>query len=424
MKAARPAARESGMAEATFREPQAETVISLNLPVMAVEAGVARECRPTGVAAWQLSWRHPPARTYGTGSPGPLQRSQVVGDRGKQHVVANAPCPAAVVGTNVRTSTGTIPKATETTNKWIGGSVQAITHAGRGGRDYEAEELLASEATTEEREDTRRAAPWMLRAWGYLPSSVRRLVIRPLRSPRLRLTLLSLLRIRDRSGFITVSSGLGAIDAMMDRLRRDGPSGDYYEFGLYRGYTFWHAQKAADRIGMQEMRFFGFDSFDGLPEVQGEDKKAGFFVPGDYSCSKEEVTRLLSEHDFDWARGTLIEGFFDESLNDSLYRDHGMDRASLVMIDCDLYQSTVPVLRFMEPILQEGTIIIFDDWYCFNEAADRGEPRAFREFLDNHPHWTAESIMEYPGYGKVFVMHRRESVSKTDIGPRESSKLS
>lgn len=266
---------------------------------------------------------------------------------------------------------------------------------------------MASEQTTQEGADTRHNIPWMLRAWGYVPSPFRRLLIKPLRSPRLRLTMLSLLRIRERSGFITVSSGLGAIDSMMERLRTEGPSGDYYEFGLYRGYTFWHAQKAADRIGIQGMRFFGFDSFDGLPEVKGEDKKANFFVPGDYSCSKDEVVQLLSDHDFDWNRGTLIEGFFEDSLTDSLYRKHGMDPAALIMIDCDLYQSTVPALRFMEHMLQDGTVIIFDDWYCFGDVMDRGEPRAFREFLEDHPHWSAESIMEYPVYGKVFVVRGR-----------------
>ena len=159
------------------------------------------------------------------------------------------------------------------------------------------------------------------------------------------------------------------------------------------------------------MRFFGFDSFTGLPEVQGEDKKAGLFVSGDYSCSKQEVAQSLSDHGFDWSRGALIEGFFDQSLDGSLYEEYGMRPAALLMVDCDLYQSTVPVLRFMKPLLQDGTIILFDDWYCFGESMDRGEPRAFREFLEEHRDWAADPIMDYPVYGKAFVVHRKASLT-------------
>ena len=50
--------------------------------------------------------------------------------------------------------------------------------------------------------------------------------------------------------------------------------GDYYEFGLFKGYSFWTAQKTAKQHEAQSMRFFGFDSFAGLPDVGGLDKTA------------------------------------------------------------------------------------------------------------------------------------------------------
>jgi hypothetical protein len=42
--------------------------------------------------------------------------------------------------------------------------------------------------------------------------------------------------------------------------------GDYYEFGLYQGYTFWYAQKVMQEAGNVSMRFVGLDSFEGLPQ--------------------------------------------------------------------------------------------------------------------------------------------------------------
>jgi hypothetical protein len=44
--------------------------------------------------------------------------------------------------------------------------------------------------------------------------------------------------------------------------------GDYYEFGLYQGYTFYHAQKVVREAGNVSMRFIGLDSFEGLPQPQ------------------------------------------------------------------------------------------------------------------------------------------------------------
>jgi hypothetical protein len=221
----------------------------------------------------------------------------------------------------------------------------------------------------------------------------------------MRLAVLDRLGIRKKSGFIALSKGgPGAIEVAMARLSTEGPVGDYYEFGLYRGYTFWHAQQAADRAGVVDMRFFGFDSFAGLPDVKGEDRKAGIFIPGDYVCSRPEVEKQLTEHGFDWSRAVLTEGFFDRSLTPETKQALGAGPAALVMVDCDLYQSTVPVLAFLADLLQDGTVVLFDDWYCFGEADDQGEPRAFREFSAAHPEWRAEWLMDFPAYGKAFVM--------------------
>src|SRR3954451_14741438 len=44
-------------------------------------------------------------------------------------------------------------------------------------------------------------------------------------------------------------------------------NGDYFEFGMFKGYTFWFAQRLAAFHGRDAMRFFGFDSFAGLPAI-------------------------------------------------------------------------------------------------------------------------------------------------------------
>ncbi len=252
-----------------------------------------------------------------------------------------------------------------------------------------------------------RALPALRRLWGRVPSVVRRPVVWLMGSERIRLGILDHLGIRDANAFFPLSNGGStAIDVSLKQLKAHGTVGDYYEFGLFRGFTLWHAQQAADRAEIATMRFFGFDSFQGLPKIEGNDRKAGIFISGDYRCTKDWVEKALTKHGFDWSRGALIEGFFDDSLTPALKAEHSMARAALVMVDCDLYQSTVPVLSFLADLLQDGTILLFDDWYCFGEDEGQGEPRAFREFLQDHPEWNAERFITFPTYGQAFIMER------------------
>lgn len=259
-----------------------------------------------------------------------------------------------------------------------------------------------------------RPVPLARRVWGHLPWLLRRPITRIMRSERIRLKVLSILRIRPESGFFTLSpGGVKAIGSALQELAWAGVAGDYYEFGVYRGYTLWHAQQVADHYGLTDMRFFGFDSFEGLPEVEGADRDAAVFIAGDYRCARQEVEGELTQRGFDWARGALIEGYFDTVLTDDTKARFRMGPAALVMLDCDLYQSVVPALDFLADMLQDGTIMLFDDWDSFGASNKYGSRRAFQEFLAAHPGWTAEERMPFLPYGQAFLMRR---TTPTDAG--------
>ena len=190
--------------------------------------------------------------------------------------------------------------------------------------------------------------------------------------------------------------------------------GDYYEFGLYAGCSFHHAQVEADRLGLpKEMNFWGFDSFQGIPQATNGEQTT-FGAGGNYACDRATVERLHNQFGVDWSRVHLIEGWYDDTLTKTLTVEKGMKPASVVLVDCDLYQSTVPVLKFIEPLLQDRTIIIFDDWGSFGaeDGEVKGEKKAFREFLLQHPEWFAFDFMEfnwatYRNLGKAFCMVRK-----------------
>jgi colanic acid/amylovoran biosynthesis glycosyltransferase len=206
---------------------------------------------------------------------------------------------------------------------------------------------------------------------------------------------------------------LPAISHSLARAASQNLDGDYYEFGLWRGYSFWHAQQAARELGLSRMHFWGFDSFAGLPEAEGieapppgHNSTRSGFKKGAFSCSKDQVTANLTKYGVDWSRTTLVEGWYDQSLTPAIKQSLGLEPVAVALIDCDLYVSTVPVLKFVADLLQEGSILLFDDWNCLDASDEMGERRAFREFLDAYTCWEAETYIKFGWHGQAFIMHR------------------
>lgn len=187
--------------------------------------------------------------------------------------------------------------------------------------------------------------------------------------------------------------------------------GDYYEFGLYRGFTFWTAQQFMRTQEGESIRFVGFDSFQGLPKPQGIDTYRDDFIEGQFGANYDYVRGKLDEHGVDWKRTLLIPGFFEDSLTAECKKKHSLRGAAVALVDCDLYESATHVLAFLDDLLLDGSYVIFDDWNAFDANEDKGERRAFREFLPSHAHWSAERLFAYGRYGQAFRMKRRSKAA-------------
>lgn len=87
----------------------------------------------------------------------------------------------------------------------------------------------------------------------------------------------------------------------------------------------------------------------------------------------------------DTSRVTVVPGWYSEVLTDKLRQSLSIKQAAVILIDCDLYGSSVPVLDFVAPYIQDGTILIFDDWFSYKGRPDMGEARAFHEWLQRNP---------------------------------------
>jgi len=110
------------------------------------------------------------------------------------------------------------------------------------------------------------------------------------------------------------------------------------------------------------MSMHAYDSFEGLPAVQGVDED-GPFRTGEYRSPRrafDAETRKIP------AERLTVTG------DSSMSRSRGADkhRIAVAWVDCDLYESTVPVLDFLTTQLPDGAVLVFDDWFRFHGRPD------------------------------------------------------
>jgi predicted O-methyltransferase YrrM len=193
----------------------------------------------------------------------------------------------------------------------------------------------------------------------------------------------------------------GHLAWLVEQQEHAADLGDYLEFGVYQGNSLICMSRAVEAAGVHHVRLFGFDSFEGLPDSAGFDK---VWSKGQFRSELDFTRALLDEAGVDWDRVELVKGFYDQVLDDELAKRVELHKASVVMIDCDLYTSTRDALEFCEPRLADHAVILFDDWFSTDE--DHGEQLAFREFLDRHPGYRAEAQGGYHDGAEVFRIER------------------
>jgi Methyltransferase domain len=135
---------------------------------------------------------------------------------------------------------------------------------------------------------------------------------------------------------------------------------DYLEFGVQTGYSFKMWLKANQHA---ESRFYGFDTFTGLPEDWTKLHKQGAF---------DAAGQIPDVND---SRAQFVKGLFQDTLRSFLGSFQRQNRI-VVNIDSNLYSSALYTLASMDDLLTTGDIIIFDE---FSSALH--EYRAWHDYL-------------------------------------------
>ena len=188
--------------------------------------------------------------------------------------------------------------------------------------------------------------------------------------------------------------------------------GDIFEFGVYTGrslalLSYYHElnKKSIHRIPFTR-KVIGFDSFNGLPDSGGHPRwKRNLFGINHSFHPICKIGEIVTEKViFDLFNGCLLPPPIIESGEFSSDMMQKYKKAAIIHIDCDLYESTKLVLSGMYHTLQEGTIILFDDWFNFKGNRNKGEQKAFYEFIKDQNKWIFIEYQKYATFGNSFIV--------------------
>jgi len=145
-------------------------------------------------------------------------------------------------------------------------------------------------------------------------------------------------------------------DAIVALAEKSRP---FYEFGVWKGISFQYFINTFKKG-------FGFDTFTGLPESWHDSQPKGAY------SSFGSVPKI--------AGGEFIVGKFEDTLPKFFSKKRPL--ASLINFDADLYSSTLCALNYSNKVIDEKSILIFDE-LLMNKYWEKDEYKALNEFCDN-----------------------------------------
>lgn len=205
---------------------------------------------------------------------------------------------------------------------------------------------------------------------------------------------------------MTERLNMSALEIAVDIVTGNQIDGDYLEFGVFEGYSFarvYHQMMDKRRFYNVNtpIRFFAFDSFDGLPA--SDDKNLPLqYAAGAFSAGEKTFLKNINDQHVDLSLTTTVKKWYSD-LNSADKTNNNIKKAALVYIDCDLYESTRDALIFCTDLLVDGSVIVFDDYYRHKGSPNHGIRKAWNEFLDNNPNYSATLVHSWRRV--TFILH-------------------
>lgn len=170
-------------------------------------------------------------------------------------------------------------------------------------------------------------------------------------------------------------------------IKHDNIQGNYVEFGIFKGKSLYHSWKCAKKLNLINITFYGLDSFEGFPV-----ENHGFYIKENFKNSYEKVTKRFSK----FKEIKIIKGFFSDSLKKEVLTE--VKKINFAFIDCDIYESSVPIFKYLEGKIAHGGFIMIDDF----TSVDKNNNSIYKAWSENQILSDKFIIYSYYSSGVVF----------------------
>ncbi len=173
-----------------------------------------------------------------------------------------------------------------------------------------------------------------------------------------------------------------AIIQSMKHIKENNIKGDLVECGVWRGGNLILFKKMLKKLNL-EKKIFAFDTFEGMPEPSKND----FDLK---NINAEKIYENYKKKDLKWCFSEIDEvknninkffknenecfNFVKGKVEETLTNEENLPKnISLLRLDTDFYESTKKELEILYPRLNEGGVLIIDDyghWKGSKKAVD------------------------------------------------------
>ena len=168
---------------------------------------------------------------------------------------------------------------------------------------------------------------------------------------------------------ISMERGYALYGALRYVLDRKIP-GDLVECGVWQGGSCMLMALTLMDAGADPRRIWMYDTYEGMTEPGNEDRIAASgqavserWTEGWWAAGTELVRSNLEKTGYPMALLNLVKGDVCETLD-----SHAPERIALLRLDTDWYASTKKELQVLYPGLNQGGILIIDDYGHFSGA--------------------------------------------------------
>jgi len=198
----------------------------------------------------------------------------------------------------------------------------------------------------------------------------------------------------------------------------NGIMGDYAEFGCHGCGTFSLAyQENLKATAPRAM--WAFDSFQGLPPEGLSQDEHPQWISGAFAMGVDAFRATARSRGIPDSIYTIVPGFYEDTIGSSSYDGPLPEKIAIAYIDCDLYTSTQTVFSFLATRIKHGSILAFDDYFCYSGTRISGERRAFLEFQSLASHLRFLPYAQFGWHGMSFVVE--DAAQLPTIAVRDAS---